>query len=120
MNTHTPIAAMEAEDRPREKMARIGIRRLKDAEVVALVIGSGTRQTSSLELGQLILRKAGGPVGLADADADALRRIPGVGAALAARLAAAMELARRAAVRTAAATPPEPGSAAGDACPGPG
>jgi DNA repair protein RadC len=118
MKTHTSIADMEATDRPREKMARLGIRRLKDAEVLALVIGSGTREASSLELGQLILKKAGGPAGLLAADAEALKQIPGVGAALAARLAGAMELARRASVRTGAATPPAPGSAASDACPG--
>jgi DNA repair protein RadC len=117
MKTHTSIADMEATDRPREKMARLGMRRLKDAEVLALVIGSGTREASSLELGQLILKKAGGPAGLLAADADELRRIPGMGAALAARLAGAMELARRASVRTGAATPPAPGSAAEDVCP---
>lgn len=120
MKTHTSIADMEATDRPREKMARIGIRRLRDAEVLALVIGSGTREASSLELGRLILKKTGGPSGLLAAEAEALRQIPGVGAALAARLAGAMELARRASVRTGAATPPEPGSAAAAACPGSG
>ncbi|WP_336714327.1 UPF0758 domain-containing protein [Arthrobacter sp. USHLN218] len=120
MKTHTSIADMEATDRPREKMARVGIRRLRDAEVLALVIGSGTREASSLELGRLILKKTGGPAGLLAVDAEALRQIPGVGAALAARLAGAIELARRASVRTGAATQPAPGSAAADACPGPG
>ncbi|EMY33320.1 DNA repair protein RadC, partial [Arthrobacter crystallopoietes BAB-32] len=78
MRTHTPIAQLEARDRPREKMSRVGVRRLRDAECLALVIGSGTREASSLELGQLILKKTGGPAGLMAADAEALRRIPGV------------------------------------------
>jgi DNA repair protein RadC len=111
---------MQAEDRPRERMARMGIRRLRDAEVLALVIGSGTRDASSLELAQSILKRLGGVAGLQLADPGELQEVPGVGAALAARIAGAMELSRRAALRHAGARPPRPGSVAADASRGPG
>jgi DNA repair protein RadC len=117
---HLAIAQMQAEDRPRERMARMGIRRLRDAEVLALVIGSGTRDASSLELAQSILKRLGGPAGLQLADAGELQEVPGVGAALAARIVGAMELARRAAFRSAGARPPRPDSVAADASRGPG
>lgn len=123
MSSHTSIAEMPEEDRPRERLARRGMRRLRDAEVVALVIGSGTRTASSLELGRLILKRLGGPAGLQRASAGDLLAIPGVGEALAARLAGAMELARRAGVRervsAGGARAPAPGCADGAAGPGP-
>src|SRR3954452_23907029 len=95
MTRHTSIADMPAAARPRERLQCLGPGRLRDAELLALVIGSGTRSTSSLELARLILKRLGGPGGVRAAGADQLQAIPGVGAALAARIAAAMELARR-------------------------
>jgi DNA repair protein RadC len=95
MAQHKSIAGMPAAARPRERLERVGLHRLRDAELMALLIGSGTRTASSLELGRLILKRLGGPAGVQAAGAKALREVPGVGAALAARIAAAMELARR-------------------------
>jgi DNA repair protein RadC len=95
MTQHTSIADLPAANRPRERLERVGVHRLRDAELMALVIGSGTRTASSLELGRLILKRLGGPGGVREAAPEALQEVPGVGAALAARIAAAMELARR-------------------------
>ena len=50
-------------DRPREKMARAGIAALGDGELVALVIGSGTRARGAFEVAQDVLRAAGGEWG---------------------------------------------------------
>ncbi|HXF01861.1 MAG TPA: UPF0758 domain-containing protein [Arthrobacter sp.] len=115
MNSHTSIAEMPEEDRPRERLARVGMRRLRDAEVMALVVGSGSRTASSVELAQLVLKKLGGPAGLRQASVEELLSMPGVGGALAARIAGAMELARRADARerisAAGAKPPSPGCA---------
>jgi DNA repair protein RadC len=123
MNSHTSIAEMPEEDRPRERLARIGVRRLRDAEVMALVVGSGSRSASSVELAQVVLKKLGGPAGLRQASVEDLLAVPGVGGALAARIAGAMELARRAAARerisAAGAKPPGPGCADGAAGRGP-
>ncbi|HTM34624.1 MAG TPA: DNA repair protein RadC [Vicinamibacterales bacterium] len=88
-------------DRPREKLARAGPGALGDNELVALVLGSGTRTRSALELAREVLKTAGGADGLLRLELDELRGIGGVGAARAARLLAAMELGRRALVRQA-------------------
>ncbi|GAB3524282.1 hypothetical protein GCM10027402_19430 [Arthrobacter monumenti] len=86
---------MPIEERPRERLLMVGVRRLKDAEVLAIIIGSGGRGRSSLELARSLLKKFGGAAGLSIASVDELQEAEGVGQALAMRLAASMELARR-------------------------
>jgi DNA repair protein RadC len=120
MKTHSNIADMAEEDRPRERLLRVGLRQLQDAEVLALVIGSGTRGLSSLELAGLVLKELGGPAGLQSVSVERLQDIGGVGPALAMRIAGAMELARRSANGPAAAKPPGPANVAADAAPAPG
>lgn len=83
-------------DRPREKLERAGAAVLGDNELVALVIGSGTRRMDSLRLADSVLSAAGGLHGLMRMSPTELRRVPGVGAARAAQMLAALELGRRA------------------------
>src|SRR6185436_19714109 len=64
-------------------------------ELVAVVLGSGQRARSALELANAVLDDVGGLHRLARASHDGLCRVPGVGAAQAARLMAAVELGRR-------------------------
>ena len=92
-------------DRPREKLERLGPSALGDNELVALVLGSGSRTQDVLELSNLVLEQCGGLHGLTRAAAADLRRIPGVGGARAAQLLAAVELGRRTLVRTHGARP---------------
>lgn len=97
--TSTSIRDMPADQRPRERFSLVGPRRLKDAEVLALIIGSGVAGRSSLELAQSLLKAFGGPVGLSAASIHELQKADGVGEALAARIAAASELSRRCRLR---------------------
>lgn len=83
------------EDRPREKLARVGQDALGDNELVALVLGTGGRHRSALDLANALLAAVGGLHRLTRVSRDELRRIPGVGEARAARLLAAVELGRR-------------------------
>jgi DNA repair protein RadC len=83
-------------DRPREKMVRAGVSALGDGELVALVIGSGTRMRGAVDVARDVLRTAGGADGLLRLGLDELQGINGVGQARAARLLAAVELGRRA------------------------
>lgn len=83
------------QDRPREKLARHGAAALGDNELLALVLGEGTRQQGVLALATELLSSLGGPRGLARATGAQLRRLPGVGDARAARVLAAVELGRR-------------------------
>lgn len=82
-------------DRPRERLLRSGARALSDRELLALVLGSGLRGMDAIELAAEVIGGAGGLRSLAVADPHALKQLPGVGPAKAARVAAAFELARR-------------------------
>ncbi|MDA1183407.1 MAG: DNA repair protein RadC [Acidobacteria bacterium] len=92
-------------DRPREKLERLGAQGLGDNELVALVLGSGSRQTGALELANRLIAGAGGLHGLMRVGLDGLRRVAGVGPAKAAQVLAAVELGRRTLVRCAAERP---------------
>src|SRR6187455_3277472 len=82
-------------ERPREKLARIGAAGLGENELLALVLGVGSRRSDALELANCLLRVVGGVHGLVRSDFGALCRVPGVGAAKAAQIVAAVELGRR-------------------------
>jgi DNA repair protein RadC len=92
-------------DRPREKLVRAGAWALGDNELVALVLGSGTRDRGALSLADDVLAAAGGADGLPRMALDELRQVDGVGAARGARLLAAVELGRRVLVREAGERP---------------
>jgi DNA repair protein RadC len=87
-------------DRPREKLQRLGVAALGDNELVAIVLGSGSRGCGALELANRLLERAGGLHGLTRAAPDQLH-VRGVGTARAAQVAAAVELGRRTLVRSA-------------------
>src|SRR5688572_330256 len=86
-------------DRPREKLERLGASGLGDNELLALVIGSGTRGRDALELANRLIERAGGLHGFARLGTGDLRLVPGVGAARSAQVLAAVELGRRTLVR---------------------
>jgi DNA repair protein RadC len=89
------MATVPLVDRPREKLARVGAMALGDNELVALVLGTGTRSRGALLVAQDVIALAGGVPGLLKMGLDELDRIPGVGTSRAARLLAAVELGRR-------------------------
>ncbi len=86
-------------DRPREKLQRLGVAALGDNELVAIVLGSGSRGCGALELANRVLERAGGLHGLTRAAVGQLHLVPGVGDARAAQILAAVELGRRTLVR---------------------
>ena len=92
-------------DRPREKLERLGASGLGDNELVALVLGSGSRDADALELANRVVEYAGGVHGLTRIGVDRLRHVSGVGPARAARIIAAVELGRRTLVRGVAERP---------------
>lgn len=92
-------------DRPREKLERLGAAGLGDNELLALVIGSGSRDADALGLANRLLARAGGLHGLPRIGAGDLCDVPGVGPARAAQILAAVELGRRTLTRVAADRP---------------
>jgi DNA repair protein RadC len=92
-------------DRPREKLERLGARGLGDNELLALVIGSGSRDADALSVANQLIEHAGGLNGLTRMGLDYLRLVSGVGPARAARIIAAVELGRRTLIRGVAERP---------------
>lgn len=86
-------------DRPREKLERLGAAALGDNELLAIVLGSGSRDAGALALANQVLVQADGLYGLTRADLAELQHVAGIGPARAAQVLAAVELGRRTLVR---------------------
>jgi DNA repair protein RadC len=90
------ITDWAVEDRPREKFIQNGTASLSDAELLAILISSGTKDKSAVDLGRELLAIANnnlnnlGKISVAD-----LRKVRGIGPARAVTIAAALELGRR-------------------------
>jgi len=93
------MKAVAPHDRPREKLERLGVSALGDNELIALVLGSGSRGVDALALANRLLGYATGLHGLTRLAPDELRRIAGIGRARSAQLLAAVELGRRTVTR---------------------
>lgn len=90
------IRSWEPDMRPREKMRSGGAGSLSDAELLALLIGSGTARESAVDLAARILESVGGSLrGLASMGYGELGRFAGMGLAKCSAVIAAMELSRR-------------------------
>ncbi|HHV19859.1 MAG TPA: DNA repair protein RadC [Thermoanaerobacterales bacterium] len=92
------IKDLPLEERPRERLQRHGAQVLSDAELLAVLIRTGTRSESAIVLAQRILKGDGGKSGLAyvvDSSVEELSKIKGIGTAKAVQLKAAVELGRR-------------------------
>tara|TARA_B110000037_G_scaffold152540_1_gene172028 strand:- start:2319 stop:3017 length:699 start_codon:yes stop_codon:yes gene_type:complete len=84
------------DDRPREKLRDKGSRVLSDAELLAILIGSGTVQESAVELSKRILSSVGHNLqNLGKLSIAQLMNFKGIGEAKAIKIKAAMELSRR-------------------------
>lgn len=83
-------------DRPRERLLRLGPQALSDAELLALFINTGTKGENALQIGERMLREFGSIRDLSRLEPAALTEIKALGPAKAAKLAAAFELGRRA------------------------
>ncbi len=89
------IKELPIEDRPREKLITFGESKLSNSELIAILLSSGTRGRTAIELAQDILCHSNGLLGLADQSVDELIQKKGIGQSKASRLKAAFELGRR-------------------------
>lgn len=96
MNSSNSIKNWAEDERPREKMLQKGAAALTDAELLAILISSGTKEKSALDLAREILAQAHnhlhelGRLGILE-----LKKTKGIGEARAITIAAALELGRR-------------------------
>lgn len=93
-NMRLAIKDYPVEIRPREKMFALGSEALSDQEILAILLRTGTKEKSALELAEDILKK-GGLTSLTQVSIEELRLCKGMGLAKAAQLKAAVELSKR-------------------------
>jgi DNA repair protein RadC len=89
------LADLAPADRPRERLLALGAGALTDAELLAVFLGSGNARECALATSHRLIRTCGGLRGLLQRPAAEAIALPGLGPARWARLAAALELARR-------------------------
>lgn len=98
MDTQKKLTIKEwnADDRPREKMLTKGISALSDAELLAILISTGTKTQSALDLARAVLSSTGNNLHLlGKRTINDLIKIGGIGEAKAVTIMAALELGRR-------------------------
>ncbi|WP_284637885.1 RadC family protein [Paenibacillus silviterrae] len=83
------------EERPRERMIQYGAAALNNAELLAILLRTGTIQESAVHLGQRLLAQSGGLRSLSDLSLQQLMEIKGIGATKALQIMAGIELGRR-------------------------
>ncbi|MDC1403004.1 DNA repair protein RadC [Crocinitomicaceae bacterium] len=96
MQNHSTIKHWAEDDRPREKMLLKGKNALSDSEIIAILLGSGTRDKTAVELAQEILSQHNNDLhALGRSGVKDLSVFKGMGAAKSLTLMAALELGRR-------------------------
>lgn len=98
---YTTIKNMPESERPREKMLTHGCQSLSNAELLAIILSTGTRDKTAIDLARGILNmSAEGLRTLTDCTIEELMQIRGVGLAKASQVIAAVELGKRIALTT--------------------
>jgi DNA repair protein RadC len=92
---HTSIKEMPENDRPRERLEFYGVSYLKEEELLAILLRTGTRTENAVHLARRLLGEFGGLPGVASASTQEMCRVRGIGLAKAAQVQAALELGRR-------------------------
>ncbi|MBW7887752.1 MAG: DNA repair protein RadC [Bacteroidetes bacterium] len=94
--SYLKIKDLPEDDRPREKALKHGIHTLSDSELLAILINTGTKQFSAMDIAKDVLRKYGTLSSVATLSPEDLKRsLKGIGKAKAVKILASFELARR-------------------------
>lgn len=89
------IQDLPGHERPRERLAALGVHALSDRELLALMLRSGVRGKSAIDLASELLLEFGGIAGVQLARFEELARWPGMGPAKAASVIAGLSLGHR-------------------------
>jgi len=94
-NAPRALRQIAVSERPQEKMEREGVRHLSDAELIAMLVRSGTKGLNVVEMSRELLNRAGSLSALISWTAPDFRRIKGIGRVRALQLVAVFDVARR-------------------------
>lgn len=89
------IHELPEQERPREKLANLGAENLTDTELIAIILRTGMKGVSAIDLGRALLQRYGSLGALSRCNVKELAKIKGVGPTKAVQLAAAFGLATR-------------------------
>jgi DNA repair protein RadC len=93
---HITIKSLAEDDRPREKFSGLGRHTLSDAELIAIILGSGNRTETAVQLAQRMLSSYGNNINeLAKLSLNDLKKFKGIGEVKAVAISAVFELGRR-------------------------
>ncbi|MDQ0351162.1 DNA repair protein RadC [Alkalibacillus filiformis] len=95
MSNNILIRDVPESDRPRERLIEVGPQALSNHELIAILIGSGSKGQSAISLATRLLKHFEGLLLLRDASINELTSINGIGVAKAVQLMAALELGKR-------------------------
>src|SRR2546421_1227204 len=95
MSEHIRIKDLPDHERPRERLVKFGAEALRDAELIAIVLRSGTKGRSALHIADVLLQEFRSLDRLARASLEELSRIKGIGRDKAIGLKGAFTLAQR-------------------------
>jgi DNA repair protein RadC len=95
LDYHATVRELPSHERPRERLQHFGPQALSMAELLAIILRTGTRGDNALELANKLLSKYWGLPGLVRADFRELCAEHGIGEAKSAQVKAALELGRR-------------------------
>src|SRR5450759_1260849 len=95
LDYHATVRELPSHERPRERLQHFGPQALSMAELLAIILRTGTRGDNALELANKLLTKYGGLPGLVRADFRELCAEYGMGEAKSAQVKAALEIGRR-------------------------
>ncbi len=95
-DTHKGIGQWPATERPRERLLAKGAEILSDAQLLAILLRTGRRDSSAVQVAMELLHRVGGLASLARSGREELCMISGIGPAKVAQLKAAFELGKRA------------------------
>ncbi|MFW6007357.1 MAG: RadC family protein [Halanaerobiales bacterium] len=89
------LKQLPEEDRPREKLIKYGAKNLSNAELLALIIRTGNRKRTAIELSQDILSYFGGLNSLTSLSVEEIKQIKGIGVAKSTQIKALIEISKR-------------------------
>lgn len=91
----TAVRELPEEDRPRERLARLGPEALRDAELMAILFRTGPKAVGAVALADQVLAHFGNLRSLAHASLEELQQVKGLGHAKAVEIKAGLELGKR-------------------------